>query len=468
MEIKRYIDFINESSKYKSINSVNFIKLFNKITNHYKEMDSSIINDFKHKLFDYVSKDQSKKFPINFFSTEYKKLIDIIHVLDNKNAEIFLLKNKKSVVDVSLPDLKPVWMDEDKKIYVYHAKTMFEAITLGRGTNFCVSADYKNGSNYFNYYVYSGSKQISSMYFVKSFSQKQEYQTLCIDAIIDGSFLYTDVRNDDKKYGKYNLMLKDKYTSPDLKIIPEHIFKFIPTTPTKEEIEIDFSKNRSLGLLLINRDKYSVIQLLEELKGMWVSDQYRGTTEKDYYCAFLRTFHDSDRSDLKEIISLILDRKKEYTIPIMQTVGVDNGYEDILVKIEREYKIFLIIVDIISRNIYIPENGVKNTSSSQSYFYNALEIINLEDSDSYYGDYYTYMFYYDFLIKSVGNIKIEELKEVIGKYSKFDKYFFENDDMQTKDRLLLFEKLIKRYGKKVLNLIYYKENYDKKYGNNNN
>lgn len=483
MEIKRYIDFINESSKYKNINSKNFIKLFNKIINHYKEKDSSLINDFKHKLFDYVSQDQSKKFPINFFSTEYKKLIDVIHILDNKNAEIFLLKNRKSVMGVSLPDLKPVWKDEERKIYVYHAKTMFEAITLGRGTNFCVSADYKNGTNYFNEYVYQAPEfnwsckmQISSMYFVKSFSQKQEYQTLCIDARKDGTFLYTDVRNMDREYEKYNLMLKDDYTSPDLKIIPKQTFKFILTTPTKEEIEIDFSKNRSLGLLLIKRDRYNVIQLLEELKEK--RDSYQ--TEKDYYCEFVQLLWESNRKDIHIIMSSILEKKKEYIIPIMQISGIMTGtcadraagrfltdtlekrrkslpiFEKIFMKMKREYKIFFII-DII---MAVTRQKPTSTWGLPRYFKSS-DLINLkEETYSRYGTYYKYISYYDFLIKSVENIKMEELNDVIEKYLKMSESFFY---YSPESDLLLFKELMGKYDKKVLNLIYYKENYDKKY-----
>jgi hypothetical protein len=251
--IKSYRDFINgliiETSKYKSIDSDNFIRLFNKIVAHFKELDKSTISEFKVKLFEYVSQDQSDLYPINFFDKEYKKLIDVIHVLDNKNAKIILHKNKKSVTNISLPDLKPVWKDDDKKIYVYRADNIFQSIALGKGTNFCISSDYKNpslmGRNHFYEYMYSKGEldsyftnQKSSIYFIKSPNQKQEYQTIAIDVNKDGGLLYTDVRNEDKRFEDYKSMLLSSFTSTDLYSIPSTVFKFVPTKPTKEEITI--------------------------------------------------------------------------------------------------------------------------------------------------------------------------------------------------------------------------------------
>lgn len=275
--IKRYLEFITETSKYKSIESDNFVKFFNKIVGHFKEIDQSIIDDFKLKLFEYVSQDQSDLYPINFFDKKYKKLIDVIHVLDNKNAEIMIHKNKKSVMDVSLPDLKPIWKDESKKIYVYRAENVFQSIALGKGTNFCISSDPKNGNNYFYAYLHGptvtdtiyANEQSSTIYFVKSPSQKAEYQTLAIDVrdpvkIKKGytiaPFLYTDVRNSDRFYTSYQQMVNDEYTSPDIKFIPESIFKFVEVYPTKEEVFL----NKDMKGLIFQLKKNEIIPTIKE------------------------------------------------------------------------------------------------------------------------------------------------------------------------------------------------------------
>ena len=145
---------LNETSKYKSPFGIPFIKLFTKICNHYPIENYEITADFKNVLFQYVSADQSKKFPINFYSKEFNNLMDLIHELDHKNAEILLHRLSKKKTNLSIPDLNPVWSDKKNKIYVYRANTAFESIALGEGTNFCISSDYRNGRNLFYDYIY--------------------------------------------------------------------------------------------------------------------------------------------------------------------------------------------------------------------------------------------------------------------------------------------------------------------------
>jgi hypothetical protein len=232
---------LNETSKYKSITGINFIKLYTKICNHYKIESDEITYDFKQKLFQYLSKEESKKFPINFFSYEYKSLVDLIHVLDNKNAEILIHISTKKQINIGLPDLKPVWTDEKNKIYVYRANNAFESILLGKGTNFCISADPKNGKNWFYDYIYKENlygdlRKVSSIYFIKSLNGNNFYKTIALDVINeDGGYIYTDIRNKDMKYSSYEDMIVDDYTSPDLKIIPQDIFKPFDHILTKAE-----------------------------------------------------------------------------------------------------------------------------------------------------------------------------------------------------------------------------------------
>lgn len=227
---------LNETSKYKSPFGISFIKLFTKICNHYPIENYEITDDFKNVLFQYVSKDESKKFPINFYSQEFKSLVDVIHELDHKNAEILLHKSSKKKTNLSLPDLKPVWSDEKNKIYVYRANTAFESIALGEGTNFCISSDYRNGRNLFYDYIYDVEyNKKASIYFIKSPNQSAFFTTIAIDVKESGGYLYTDVRNKDKNYESFEEMIEDEYTSPDLKLVPEKIFKSFGHNITKEE-----------------------------------------------------------------------------------------------------------------------------------------------------------------------------------------------------------------------------------------
>jgi len=227
---------LNETSKYKSPFGIPFIKLFTKICNHYPIENYEITADFKNVLFQYVSADQSKKFPINFYSKEFNNLMDLIHELDHKNAEILLHRLSKKKTNLSLPDLNTVWSDKKNKIYVYRANTAFESIALGEGTNFCISSDYRNGRNLFYDYIYDSEyNKKASIYFIKSPNQSPFFTTIAIDVKESGGYLYTDVRNKDKNYESFDEMIEDEYTSPDLKLVPEKIFKPFEHSLTKEE-----------------------------------------------------------------------------------------------------------------------------------------------------------------------------------------------------------------------------------------
>lgn len=489
MEIKKYLNFIYESTKYKSMDSENFIKLFSKIVNHYKETNAELLFDFKYKLFEYVSQDESQKFPINFFDKEYKNLTDIIHLLDNKNSEILLHKNRRKVIDVSLPDLEPVWKDDDKKIYVYHAITMFDSIALGKGTNFCVSADYRNGNNWFYNYVYYLDSQNSSMYFVKSPNQLPEYQTLCIDIKKDGSFLYTDVRNIDMNYSSYKLMLDTDYTSPDLNNIPKNIFKFIITTPTKEEVIESFRSYNTCNtfgfhasrLILVNRDKNSILEIFDELL-LLVKKEKKSKIDSEF-SELMRWLYDvlrilispplnnkeRKKLELEDIIPILI-KNELFTIKIIQYLYFGTSYLGNLFdltspspSIDRKVKILLLIVTICRKVNSIHNKHIYRYNFNEMEIY--LELINLSkyNNKSYKKNN---SFIYDFMKENYGyvkNITVEEIKIAIEEYLKLDQKKFYI--YATKSYLLTFKKLIDEHGEDVLNLIYYKERYTDLYGN---
>lgn len=281
--IIKYSEFIFETTKYKTKNDTNFMKLVSRVLEKFKEVNIDIISDFKKKLFEYLSSDESSKFKINLFAKEYIKLIDLVHALDAVNAKIMLQRNKKNIINVDLPNLTPVWKDDESKIYVYHARNVFDAIALGKGTNFCISSDYKNGENYFYNYIYDYDydhdkyKQYSTIYFIKSINQSPEYQTLALDYRHENkSFLYTDVRNDDKEFKSYKKMISDPYVSQDLKKIPEEIFKFVNHNITEYELKnfsslIEAIDGNELDLYKIEND---VVKYLKKIDMESKNDKY--------------------------------------------------------------------------------------------------------------------------------------------------------------------------------------------------
>jgi hypothetical protein len=457
--IKSYRDFINsliiETSKYKSIESDNFIRLFNKIVAHFKELDKSTITEFKVKLFEYVSQDQSDLYPINFFDKEYKKLIDVINVLDNMNAKIILHKNKKSVTNISLPDLKPVWKDDDKKIYVYRADNIFQSIALGKGTNFCISSDYKNpslmGRNRFYEYMYSKGEsdsyftnQKSSIYFIKSLNQKPEYQTIAIDVNKDGSgFLYTDVRNEDKRFEDYKSMIEDNNTSTDLYSIPSTVFKFVPTKPTKEEIFI-FDKYQqifpNISLIVNNKDK-DFSTLLKEYIDKIANETYsiglyvlKNPVIRQVYSILGICINRKKYTKVEIALNLLMDISEYTTYSAIYKMAFESPTKnniEILSRLDRKYKIFLITLMPL---ILLDEDSIDEI------------IINSGLNNK---DYYRYMNRYKSIINSVDDIKLSEIKELI--MEKPDPY---------KDLMIfnlnyyfsMISKLIEKYGESILNL----------------
>jgi hypothetical protein len=443
--ITRYLEFILETSKYKSIDSDNFVKFFNKIVTHFKETNSKIINDFKVKLFEYVSQDQSSLYPINFFDKGYKKLIDIIHVLDNKNAEIILHKNKKSTIDVSLPDLKPVWKDDEKKIYVYRADTIFQAIALGKGTNFCISSDYKNGENYFHEYMYDSDGdgdvtyfiyQKASIYFIKSPNQKPEYQTLAIDVRRDGSFLYTDVRNNDEEYESYKEMISSS-VSPALKYIPKSVFKFVKTTPTEEEIEI-YKNEWEFTLVLINRDPDDLLRIVRKMK---ITEDGIYHLIKSCNEGINGAINNDDRipKNFFKILIVLLSEISSTSIYPMLLYLLYNSeiFKKIFNTLERKYKIFLIVM--ISC-YHLNRNEIE-------------EIIlgNFKDKD---GSFIYHLREYGSFISSLDDIKVSEIEDILASiempptrkvigYTDFD------------EKIQNILSMVRKYGESIFKVIYY-------------
>ena len=288
--LKGYSDFILETSKYKDINDERFISLFNRIVAFHGETNKRYINDFKNKLYTFLSSDEHKMFKVNFFDAKRKrkKLISVIHELDSYNAKIMIRRGKIEATNISNSDLKPVWQDKEKEIYVYLANNVFESIKLGRGTNFCISSslDDEDNENYFYNYMYSDdrpSRQVSSIYFIKSPNNKIEWTTIALDVRDESNerngskFLYTDVRNQDVEFKTFEDLIsgkngikrfdddedededndviidydeEDEYevdndviidydVSDDLKYIPSEVFKFVKHTITLEELLVN-------------------------------------------------------------------------------------------------------------------------------------------------------------------------------------------------------------------------------------
>ena len=235
---------LTENSPFKSIQDERFIKLYNRVISLYPN-ESNLYGNFKSKLFTYLSQEQSKKFPINLLNKkEYPTLINLIHKLDNANAEISLHKDVKIEINPNINNIPIVYHNEEHNITVYRADTIFQSIKLGQGTNFCISANNLNPTdeeegNLYYYYKYDSNsslyenrgktwEQKSTIYFVHSPNQLNKYKILAIDYYKNGTFLYTDVRNQDKHFPDYNDMKKKiSGCSPDLKIIPENIFQWV-------------------------------------------------------------------------------------------------------------------------------------------------------------------------------------------------------------------------------------------------
>jgi hypothetical protein len=375
--------------------------------------------------------------------SEYKKLIDVIHELDNKNAEILLHKNKKSVIDVSLPDLNPVWKDEKRKIYVYRADNIFQSIALGKGTNFCISSDYKNGENYFLDYMYNvGSKyyenyifyseQKSSIYFVKSPSQEPKYQTLAIDAYKGGGFLYTDVRNNDKEFNSYEKMVENEYTSSDLNFIPKDIFKFVLTIPTKEEILIEnkYIFNNSLSLIFLLEDSES-LNIIKNIKGKHKLDKlyylfYVGVSRKlvDQTWNILKIFIDEN---IYLIYSALLHIRSNSKM---------DFFRAIFDKLERKYKVFLITM--------ISFQGLYDKDVDK------IILGTLKDGDLYFNPHKDKELIK--MRKSLNDLTLSEIKEVLENVEiPKDNIGIDQIDRDAADILDHIEK----YGDLIFKVIYY-------------
>jgi hypothetical protein len=201
-----------------------------------------------------------------------------------------------------------------------------------------------------------------------------------------------------------------------------------------------------IRFILTNRDKDSILNLLEIMM-----KKYENTRSRITYSSFLECICEVDRPDIEDIIISIFEKEPHARLIQILQYHNSNLLKSILPKLDREYSIFHII-EIISTLKRYPENVEK--------------VINLKDENFYY-----FISEWSKLIKSVKDLKIEEVKEVVDKYLKeLEIYHGTREEghgtlhfTDSEDKLLFVKELIEKYGKKVLNIIYYKENYDKKY-----
>jgi hypothetical protein len=287
--------FLKEDSPFKSMEDTRFQKLYNRVISNYPN-EKNLYNDLRLKLFTYKSQEQSSKFPINILNKrEYPNLIDLIHKLDNVNALINKHKGVKININPDIKDIPVVYHNKEKNISVYRADNIYQSIRLGKGTNFCISSGLNGSKNYYFDYKYGSSiKQKSTIYFVYSPNQIDKYKILAIDYHKDGSFLYTDTDNQDRNYNSYEDMINNRnyddndysVTSPDLKIIPKEVFKWVDqpiTLLTDEELKILTNNNETYYNLIKNpNDKEAQ---LNAVKQYVYAIQYINNPDKDIQIA---------------------------------------------------------------------------------------------------------------------------------------------------------------------------------------
>ena len=158
MLIKKYTQFILETSKYTSIESDNFTKLYKRILSNYKNATEEKKITLETVLFNFLRQDERESFKINLLDRKkYPTIDDLIFDIEEANKKISEKKLSRAKINVKLEDLRPVWKSDDNNIKVYRLNNIFESIAIGGGpdTKFCTALDYRNGQNEFYNYVYN-------------------------------------------------------------------------------------------------------------------------------------------------------------------------------------------------------------------------------------------------------------------------------------------------------------------------
>jgi hypothetical protein len=276
--IKNFYGFILLEGKYVSKEDGKFKSLVKKVLSMYGKVQDRDKNDLIDKLFTYYDDDLYKNqqdYPFDPLSKkQFPRIVDMIHYLDSMIGKMASKRGFKKLEETKFGDI-PLVFDRDG-IKVYRADSAHQAIKLGRGTTFCISAD--SGTNRFYDYAFDTDhqpiKQKYTTYFI--FVENSDDPIYSIN-VVHYSLTrceFTNMENKTKKFGSFDIMYDtlSYYSSVFSEIfnnIPKKIFKMVELDPSiikkelerfgKEYISISIKYNPLLAVKL----DYRTLQYIE-------------------------------------------------------------------------------------------------------------------------------------------------------------------------------------------------------------